>query len=423
MSRTRKTPILGLECNWVMSEKIVPSSVVPDLYEVDNTPAQAKTIGITGLAQSRTMHTGQDVDWVKFTLTKPSTVTVQTSGGDTALIVASATAPNYPLVQNGDQSTASPIDLTSKVVYQLPAGTYHVRVTAERGDAFSYTLRVTAVTVSAVEAEKDTQYGAQPRSEASGKKTIVLYSGRDNNLPFVVPATGKYVVVMRYARGAGSWPSSQLTAFVDDAFAGTIQSLPSTNVPGEALGLGWNHFQNASFTTALDLTKGTHSLQVVSSLSGDGWPVEPDMYFVVPATVVPQPQKFTFEAENGTGAGTIMPRGPASNAKTRLVRHGDSFTFTIDVAVAGDYLLSSRYSRDSFAAGPTVKFAVAGQSVQYQAGNTNQGGPPGSAWAIFRTDAVGRLSLPAGRHTVTVSITGGDLYGIEVDQFLFDPLV
>jgi negative regulator of genetic competence, sporulation and motility len=94
-----------------------------DVYEVDNTLAQAKTIALNGAAQTHSIHTASDVDWVKFTLATATSVVVKTAGssGDTDLTLYDAAGTQ--LAYNNDYTgTFSQISST------LAAGTYYAKV-------------------------------------------------------------------------------------------------------------------------------------------------------------------------------------------------------------------------------------------------------------------------------------------------------
>lgn len=117
-----------------------------DAYESDNTYLKAKTIRTDGTAQVHSIHTASDVDWVKFTLSKASNVTIQTDGssGDTQMWLY---ASNGTLVQFDDDSgngLFSRIDRSGSNA--LGAGTYYVAVDeyGQNSTIARYTLSVKA---------------------------------------------------------------------------------------------------------------------------------------------------------------------------------------------------------------------------------------------------------------------------------------
>jgi uncharacterized delta-60 repeat protein len=119
-----------------------------DLYEVDDTANQAKPILIDGTTQPHSLHIPTDMDWVTFTLSRASNVTLETdgvAGGDTRMGLYKE---NGKLVQANDNAGNGNY---SKIVRSggrrfLPAGTYQVKVD-EKGHnntIADYTIRVTA---------------------------------------------------------------------------------------------------------------------------------------------------------------------------------------------------------------------------------------------------------------------------------------
>ena len=108
-----------------------------DVFELDNTAAQAKTIQTNGSVQEHSLHSGTDVDWVTFTLGVPSNVTILTAGDAPAdTIVDLYTGPaNLPtLIETNDNyapgSGYSRIERLGN--NSLPAGTYLVRISGNR---------------------------------------------------------------------------------------------------------------------------------------------------------------------------------------------------------------------------------------------------------------------------------------------------
>ena len=86
-SRVKRLGFESLETREMLSVSSFLQSLisVPDRYERDDTPAQARNIATDGAAQTHSIHRAGDVDWVMFKLTGKSNVVIQTSGlyGDT----------------------------------------------------------------------------------------------------------------------------------------------------------------------------------------------------------------------------------------------------------------------------------------------------------------------------------------------------
>lgn len=119
-----------------------------DSFEDDNTPTNAKTIAINGSAQMHSLNVNDDVDWVIFTLTQTSNVTIETSGttGDTRMWVY---GPNSSTTQIGFDDNSG-IRSFSKIVSSglnaLGSGTYFVKVDENGNNATvaGYSLSVVA---------------------------------------------------------------------------------------------------------------------------------------------------------------------------------------------------------------------------------------------------------------------------------------
>ena len=120
-----------------------------DVYEQDDTAADAKNISVFGIPQTHSLHVGTDVDWVKFTLSQPSFVTITTAGdagGDTALDLYGPNSTTN-LIQSNDNfgTTTKYSQIVRTGTSQLAAGTYYVRVRAADGARLpSYTINVQA---------------------------------------------------------------------------------------------------------------------------------------------------------------------------------------------------------------------------------------------------------------------------------------
>jgi hypothetical protein len=99
-----------------------------DAFEPDNTYAQA-TLLVSGVDQMHSISGGgADIDWMRFELTSPSDVVLETNGsyGDTRMwLYDSASVPNDYLDYDDDSGTGR----FSRIVHTgLPAGTYYVEV-------------------------------------------------------------------------------------------------------------------------------------------------------------------------------------------------------------------------------------------------------------------------------------------------------
>jgi hypothetical protein len=141
----------GMIDSAVASGVYTKSGTVGDAYEVDDTPAQAKTI-TSGQTQNRSIHAAGNVDWVKFTLTQTSAVVIDTNGpsGDTQMWLygpnsstSLAPSPNYSDDAHGywariEHPTSNP----------LMPGDYYIKITEYNNDETipSYALSLPTVT-------------------------------------------------------------------------------------------------------------------------------------------------------------------------------------------------------------------------------------------------------------------------------------
>jgi len=121
----------------------------------------------------------------------------------------------------------------------------------------------------------------------------------------------------------------------------------------------------------------------------------------------------TLEAENGSGAGTIMQRSNASGKRTRLLKDGQSVNLAVSNAASGTYTITVRYSNDNFGKLETVTVAIEGVRVgSFKAMDTGDGG---KGCNVFVSNTINNVALSAGDHTVTKTVTGGDGFGVEID--------
>lgn len=105
----------------------VTTPPVPDAYEEDDSSAQAKSINL-GETQSRSIHDIGDNDWVEFTLTEQTAVTIETNGlsGDTELWLYDSSDDVNHIGYNDDGG----VGLFSSIDADLAPGSYFIRVRA-----------------------------------------------------------------------------------------------------------------------------------------------------------------------------------------------------------------------------------------------------------------------------------------------------
>src|SRR5207248_3126835 len=124
------------------------------------------------------------------------------------------------------------------------------------------------------------------------------------------------------------------------------------------------------------------------------------------------------EAELGSG-GQRQARSEASSRATRSLRRGEELTLGFQVPSAARCEVSVRYSNDNDNDAPTetVTVLVDNTTVRMFVSEDTSGPrtPAGGGWNIFREAVAGAVLLAPGPHTLVVSPTGGDAFGIEID--------
>jgi hypothetical protein len=127
------------------------------------------------------------------------------------------------------------------------------------------------------------------------------------------------------------------------------------------------------------------------------------------------------QAEDGTGAGQSKYRYNAFGQGTIWLHANETrtLTFTPCIKTSANFKLKVRYSNDNYGPTETVTISLNGIPVgQFAASDT---GNYGGGWDIFTDSILGTVSLqPNTKYTVTISVTGGDGYGIEIDCVIFE---
>ncbi|MBN1287949.1 MAG: DUF11 domain-containing protein, partial [Anaerolineae bacterium] len=140
-------------------------------------------------------------------------------------------------------------------------------------------------------------------------------------------------------------------------------------------------------------------------------------------TMVPYEGSGVFPAPMVVDLGGDMPRSNAVNQHTLPVGTGESASATVSITEPGDYSVVVRYSNDNDDALPieVVEVVIDGESVgSFTSKDTNQYPDCwGCGWNVFATSYAGSVDLAAGAHTMTLTVSGGDGYGIELDTVAF----
>jgi hypothetical protein len=117
--------------------------LAPDEYEPDNDPASAKQIEI-GKPQRHTFHSPDDVDWVKFQITRPGRYTIRTRGVNSNRLDTYIELYNSNLNSIGEDDDGGE-DLDSRLSIHLENGLYYLKVECLNDDIDqAYTISIEA---------------------------------------------------------------------------------------------------------------------------------------------------------------------------------------------------------------------------------------------------------------------------------------
>lgn len=246
------------------------------------------------------------------------------------------------------------------------------------------------------------------RSNASNDQTILLHTGQTRSFTVNVSTSGPYTLNVRYSND--NWGLTEIVnVLIDNNVSKAFTSQDTGNH-----GHGWNIFVSDT-AGVIFLDAGSHSIAFTIE-SGDGWGIEMDKFELVAQTAR---QNLTLEAEtaSATGDGSIMHRSNASNLKTVLMQTGQQRTFPLNITVPDYYEMTLRYANDNW--GNSEEISVLVDNNTNYAITAKDTGDGGFGWNIFERDSFGSVFLDAGTHEITVGVTGGDGYGIEIDCFSF----
>ncbi len=239
-----------------------------DSYEPDDTYTQASTIA-SGSPQTHSINDGgTDVDWVKFTLSQISDVTIETSGasGDTLMwLYDSSGVPSSSIASDDDGGTGTFSLIT---ILSLSTGTYYVEVRDYGGvsEIPSYTISLTVTPVSLPWISVSSPNGGESW-QAGTAHTISWSSG---NSP------GSYVDISLYQ--SGSYSSSIVSGTANDgSYSWTIS-------PSQAAGSDYSIVISSTTTAASDGSDAYFS--ITSSSAGDD-SYEPDDTYTQASTITP----------------------------------------------------------------------------------------------------------------------------------------
>ena len=117
------------------------AGLLPDAYEPDDATKNAKSISVDGTVQQRTLNTIADVDWIKFTLTEPSEITIRADSESATTVLLDLYSAKG--TKTGTFIQGGPASIVRNGLNSLDAGSYFVRVYTPLSPA-AYTLRGSA---------------------------------------------------------------------------------------------------------------------------------------------------------------------------------------------------------------------------------------------------------------------------------------
>ncbi len=130
------------------------------------------------------------------------------------------------------------------------------------------------------------------------------------------------------------------------------------------------------------------------------------------------PPQILLEAEAGSSPGPVMWRSNASNLRTVWLHAGQWLKLSFYIPVTSCFRLDTVcWSNDNlpFAPSESVDVLLDGNNIgRIIADNTGSLG--GGGWNVFKcSDPIGILNLQPGTHEITLTVSGGDGYGVEID--------
>lgn len=303
-------------------------------------------------------------------------------------------------------SPASSISPTSQQ-FEAVGGMGAVIVTTQGDCAVSVINPVTwikLVSIGGVVGSNETRvtYHVAPNREPSPRTGMLTISGH----LFTVTQAGSDLTPTLSSLS----PSSALAG--DPAF--TLTVLGSNFVSGSRV--LWNGInQETTFVSSTELSAAIPAANIATAGSASiavSNPAPGGLSNALSFTVVPA--MLLLEAEMGGGNGRIIDRSNASNQKTVLLLTGESRMLTFQLSARACYALEVRYSNDNFGPLETVEAQVDGALLgRFFAQDT---GDRGHGWNNFVWDgSLGALNLQPGAHEVTLTVSGGDGYGVEID--------
>jgi clostripain len=411
-----------------------------DMYEPDDTPAEAATI-VSGQVQTHSISAlGRDVDWMRFTLSSAANVILQTSGtsGDTRLWLFAAGDLVNPLAFNDDYNGRF-----SRVTRDaLAAGTYYVKVDeyGQNDEIPSYEVSMSATPTSGSWVEVRSPNGGERLAQGSsllvnwataasitGSVRVELLRGESlilsiapaaaNNgsfawvVPYDLTLANDYVLRVTSASGVKDISDAPFSIIEGGAIQVIAPTAATVARPGTTLNIAWTSSQGVSDNVSIELLNGQSVIAMIAQKTGnDGafsWAVPADLaeglYTVRVRSVSDQVQGIS------TGAFSISSQVQPSLPGVPLNLHSSAATNVIALSWqapasnGGSPISTYRVYRASASSGPFSPIAIV-STPSYTDSNVTQGQ---TYWYKVAAITAAGEGQAGEAFSATVSSTGG----------------
>jgi hypothetical protein len=223
---------------------------------------------------------------------------------------------------------------------------------------------------------------------------------------------------MREAFRRGQWDTrfGPPDAFNDDISAIMAALPPDKVVRSSGPWVNWNSFIIDVGPVALHIENARSGL--IWRLMANNPNIQRGRAFL--QSMLPLPcATLTFPGEDAAGPGSTMFRGAAMGLRTRWLHNGESVTWNFNLQSPCSYRWRVRYSNDNFGPLETVNILLDEVSIgSFSALDT---GDFGHGWNAFLNESSPQIvNVPAGPHELKISVTGGDGFGVEIDELVLE---
>ena len=249
---------------------------LPDLYEPDNSAASANPIATNGRAQRHTIHQPNDQDWVRFTLSERSNVSIVTRGraGNTELTLFGPDDPSAAIASSDGNGGFARLDLRGPNA--LEPGEYYVRVREYQQDAriasYQISVKATAAPLPDAYESDDTPALAQPIVVNGGPQTRTIHAVNDVDwATFQLDAMADVVIETRGRSGDtrlwlyGANPNTPPIAFDNNSGVGNFSLIVRAGAKALPAGVYYVKVDEAGQNAVI----GQYTLSVTALQQGD----------------------------------------------------------------------------------------------------------------------------------------------------------